>query len=196
MTRTAAPDPRPGAPSLRALASALVLVAVVGGATAATAPGASAEGTRFIPWTEAPPPAVVLNDLAGRPAVLADYRGKVVLVSFWATWCEFCREQMLAMQQLQQRLTGQPFEILAVNFAESPAKVRSYVKSLSVDFRVVLDPNQDAAKAWRVRVLPVSFVVGADGRPRYTVLGEFDWASDESVNTISQLLRQPPTAGR
>jgi len=106
-------------------------------------------------------------------------------VSFWATWCEFCRERMLAMQQLKQRLAGQPFEIVAVNFAESPTKVRDYVKSLSVDFRVVLDPNQDAVKAWRVRVLPVSFVVGADGRPRYTVLGEFDWASDDAVSTIS-----------
>jgi thiol-disulfide isomerase/thioredoxin len=184
MTRTPA-----GAPPLRALTRAVALVVLVAGVTAATAPGASAEATRFIPWTEAPPPAVVLNDLAGRPTAVADYRGKVVLVSFWATWCEFCREQMLAMQQLQQRLAGQPFEIVAVNYAESPTKVRSYVKSLSVDFRVVLDPNQDAVRAWRVRVLPVSFVVGADGRPRYTVLGEFDWASDEAVSTISQLLR-------
>jgi thiol-disulfide isomerase/thioredoxin len=158
------------------------------GAAAVAGPAGAAEGSRFIPWTEGPPGAVVLNDLAGRPTAMADYRGKVVLVSFWATWCEFCKEQMLAMQQLRQRLAGQPFEIVAVNFAESPAKVRQYVKSLSVDFPVLLDPNQDAARAWRVRVLPVSYVVGADGRPRYTVLGELDWASDDTVNTIRPLL--------
>ncbi|HEV8676756.1 MAG TPA: TlpA disulfide reductase family protein [Methylomirabilota bacterium] len=175
MTRTAA---------RRAVAMAVVGICATLAVRAATA----AEATRFIPWTDTPPPAVVLNDLAGRPSAMADYRGKVVLVSFWATWCEFCREQMLAMQQLKQRLAGQPFEIVAVNFAESPPKVREYVKSLAVDFPVVLDPNQDAAKAWRVRVLPVSFVVAADGRPRYTVVGEFDWASDEAINTLRQLL--------
>jgi thiol-disulfide isomerase/thioredoxin len=167
-----------------AVATVLALL----GATAAVAPAAPADDTRFVPWTAPPPPAVVLNDLAGRPVAMADHRGKVVLVSFWATWCEFCKEQMLAMQRLQQRLAGQPFEIVAVNFAESPAKVRDYVKSLSVGFRVLLDPNQDAVRAWGVRVLPVSFVVGPDGRPRYSVLGEFDWASDQAVTTIRRLL--------
>jgi thiol-disulfide isomerase/thioredoxin len=120
---------------------------------------------------------------------MADYHGKVVLVSFWATWCEFCREQMLAMRRLREQLAGQPFEIVAVNYGESPAKVREYVRSLSVDFPVMLDPSQEGARAWRVRVLPVSFVVATDGRPRYTVLGEFDWASDEALETIRELLR-------
>ncbi|OLA95451.1 MAG: hypothetical protein AUH20_06105 [Candidatus Rokubacteria bacterium 13_2_20CM_69_15_2] len=165
----------------------VALVAVC--ATFALPRAAHTEPTRFLPWTDAPPPSVVLNDLAGRPTPVAEYRGRVVLVSFWATWCEFCREQMLAMKQLRQRLAGRPFEIVAVNFGESPTRVREYVKSLSVDFPVVLDPNQDAVKAWRVRVLPVSFVVDADGRPRYSVLGEFDWASDEAVKTITELLR-------
>jgi thiol-disulfide isomerase/thioredoxin len=166
---------------------AAALAAAVLCATLAWRPGTAAE-SRFIPWTDAPPAAVVLNDLAGRPSTMADYRGKVVLVSFWASWCEFCREQMLAMRELKGRLAGQPFEIVAVNFAESPPKVREYVKSLSVDFPVVLDPNQDGARAWRVRVLPVSYIVGADGRPRYTVVGEFDWASDEALTTIRALL--------
>jgi hypothetical protein len=81
---------------------------------------------------------------------------------------------------------GQPFEIVAVNYGESPAKVREYVQSLSVEFPVILE---DGARAWRVRVLPVSFVVATDGRPRYTVLGEFDWASGKALETIRELLR-------
>jgi len=190
MTRTPVGVPtrgrRRGAPSIptRAVAVALAVVS----ATVAQPAAARGEASRFVPWTEGTPPAVVLNDVAGRPTAMADYRGKVVLVSFWATWCEFCREQMLAMQELKQRLAGQPFEIVAVNFAESPTKVREYVKSLPVDFRVALDPNQDAARAWRVRVLPVTYLVAGDGRPRYSILGVFDWASDEAVNTIRQLL--------
>src|SRR5262249_26955147 len=150
---------RPAAWRAAALAAAVLC------ATLAVRPAAGGETSRFIPWTDAPPAAVVLNDLAGRPTTMADYRGKVVLVSFWASWCEFCREQMLAMRELKGRLAGQPFEIVAVNFAESPPKVREYVKSLAVDFPVVLDPNQDGARAWRVRVLPGSYVCRADGRP-------------------------------
>ncbi len=177
--------------SARGAARALALLLAV----AAAAPGApsasAAAATRFLPWTEAPPAPVVLKDLAGRPTAMADYRGKVVVVAFWATWCEFCKEQMLAMQQLKRRLAGEPFEILAVNFAESPARVRRYLQALPVDLRVVLDPNQDAARAWHVRVLPVSYVVDAEGRPRYAVVGEFDWASDEAVTTIRQLLPSP-----
>lgn len=172
---------------MRGLARASLLAIAIGAAATVPAAGA-AEATRFIPWTDSPPAAVVLKDLDGRPASLADYRGKVVLVSFWATWCEFCKEQMLAMQQLKERLAGRPFDIVAVNFAESPVKVRQYVKGLAVDLRVFLDPDQDGARAWRVRVLPVSYLVGADGRPRYTVVGELDWASDDTVAVVSKLL--------
>jgi thiol-disulfide isomerase/thioredoxin len=112
----------------------------------------------------------------------------VVLVSFWATWCTFCREQMLAMQQLKQRLAGQPFDIVVVNFGESPRRVREYLKDLPVDLRVIMDPDQEAAKAWRVRVLPVNYLVGVDGRPRYTILGEFDWAGGEAMTMIRRLM--------
>jgi thiol-disulfide isomerase/thioredoxin len=162
----------------------LLLVAWLAAVPAAHA----AEASRFVPWMDGPPAPVVLSDITGRPATMADYRGKVVLVSFWATWCEFCREQMLAMQALKERLAGAPFEILAVNFAESPARVRDYAKTLPIDFRVVLDPNQDGAKAWRVRILPVSFLVGPDGQPRYSLIGVYDWASDEAVETVRRLL--------
>jgi len=179
----AATRPRLGGIRVGAVAALLMVVA---GATHSGR--TSAETSRFLPWTEAPPAAFALKDLAGRSTSMADYRGKVVLVSFWATWCEFCREQMLAMRRLREQLAGQPFEIVAVNYGESSAKVREYVRSLSVDFPVILDPSQEGARAWRVRVLPVSFVVAPDGRPRYTVLGEFDWASEEALETIRELL--------
>jgi thiol-disulfide isomerase/thioredoxin len=124
------------------LGAAAALFMAVAGATSSGS--ASAETSRFLPWTEAPPVAVILKDLAGRPTSITDYPGKVVIVSFWATWCEFCREQMLAMRRLREQLAGQPFEIVAANYGESPAKVREYVQSLSVEFPVILDPSQMA----------------------------------------------------
>jgi len=169
-----------------------LLATVIGLAwlVAAVRPAAAAEAPRFLPWTEPAPATIRLTDLTGRPFSMEDYGGKVVLVSFWATWCTFCREQMLAMHHLKQRLGGQPFDIVAVNFGESSRRVREYLKDIPVDLRVVMDPDQEAAKAWRVRVLPVNYLVGVDRRLRYFVLGEFDWAGDEALGMIRQLMSE------
>ncbi len=168
-----------------AVSAALALVCLA----AAVAPAAAAETSRFLPWTEASPAGLGLTDLGGHPVRIEDYRGKVLIVSFWATWCEFCREQMLAMHKLKARMAGQPFDIIAVNFGESPRHVRTHLGELPVgDLRVLMDPDETAAKGWRVRVLPVNYLVDPQGRTRYSVLGVFDWAGDEAVGMIKSLL--------
>ena len=77
-----------------------------------------------------------------------------------------------------------------MNYGESEAKVTAFFKSTGLDFAALLDPNQEAPKAWRVRVLPASFLVGRDGRVRYSVIGEIDWASDEALKTVARLCRR------
>jgi len=161
------------------MAAALLLVAS----------GTRAEPSRFLPWTESATPSLSLNDVAGRQHTLADYRGSVVLVNFWATWCEPCRDEMVSMRKLQERLAGRPFVTLLVNYGESGIRVSEFVKRESIAFPVLLDPNQDAPKPWRVRVLPSSFLVDADGRVRYSVIGELDWAGTDAVNIVQGLLR-------
>jgi thiol-disulfide isomerase/thioredoxin len=145
------------------------------------------EPSRFVPWTRETPP-LALKDLAGRTVSLDDHRGKVVLVNFWATWCEPCREEMPSLRALQQRLAGQPLEILAVNYGESPSRVKDFLARERVELTALLDPGQQTARAWRVRVLPGSFLVGRDGRVRFSVIGEIDWASEEAVKVVSGLL--------
>jgi thiol-disulfide isomerase/thioredoxin len=174
-------------PRRRGPLAAWILAAILC-ASGLTAPRGHSETARLLPWRDAKTPPLALNDLAGRPRALADYRGKVVLVNFWATWCEPCRDEMPSMQKLQERLAGRPFAILAVNYGESEARVSEFVKRAAVDFTVLLDPNQEAPRAWRVRVLPASFLVGADGRLRYSVVGELDWTGAEVVDTIRRLL--------
>jgi len=148
-----------------------------------------AEPGRFIPWKEPTTPALALSDLAGRPQTLADYRGSVVLVNFWATWCEPCRDELASMRTLQRELVGRPFVVLLVNFGETRLRVAEFVKHEAVSFPILLDPNRDAPRAWRVRVLPSSFLVDRDGRARYSIIGEIDWAGVDAVNTIRELLR-------
>jgi len=134
-------------------------------------------------------PAFSAPDLDGRPVSTASLRGKVVLVNFWATWCEPCRDEMPSMQKLEERLHGQPFVILGVNHGEAESRVREFAERMRIGFGILVDPTQDTAKAWRVRILPASFLVARDGRVRYRVIGEMDWASDEAVSVVRALLR-------
>ena len=150
-------------------------------------PGGQADEGRFVPWKESKAPPLALRDLAGRQHALADYRGKVVLVNFWATWCEPCREEMPSMQRLKQHFAGRPFAILAVNYGESDIRAGDFLKRSLLDLTVLLDPGQDASRAWRVRVLPASFLVGADGRVRYSVIGEIDWMSSPAIEMVRGL---------
>jgi thiol-disulfide isomerase/thioredoxin len=169
----------------RAAGIFLALLALGGGLAGPAAPG---EPNRFLPWQGASP-ALALRDLAGRPHALADYRGKVVLVAFWATWCDRCKEEMPAMHRLKQRLAGRPFEVLAVNFGESRSRAGEYLKTHRIEgYPVLMDPNMEAVRAWKVRILPVGFLVGPDGQVRYTVLGEMDWNTDEVTSRITALL--------
>jgi len=135
-------------------------------------------------------PPLALADVEGRPYRLDDYRGKVVLVNFWATWCEPCREEMPSMNRLRASLAGRPFEVLAVNLAESESRVRRFVEQLPLEFPVLMDRDGAAAKSWRTRLLPSSFLVGPDGRIRYSVVGGMDWSQDEARRAVLALM--PP----
>jgi peroxiredoxin len=168
-----------------ALAAAVAWLLWIAGATPG---GSGADESRFLPWKGAATPALELHDLSGRPHALADYRGQVVLINFWATWCEFCKDEVASMKKLQDQLAGRPLAILFVNYGESPSKVRAYAAHLSADARVLRDPDREAARAWRVRVIPSSFLVDAEGRVRYSVIGNLDWATEESVKTVRALL--------
>lgn len=164
-------------------------------ALALAAPLAGAQELR--PWRGGAAPPLALQDLEGRAHRLEDYRGKVVLVNFWATWCDPCRAEMPAMNQLRASLAGRPFAVLAVNLAESESRIRRFMEQVPLDFVVLLDRDSGAAKAWKARVLPVSFVLDAGGRIRYSALGEIDWAQDGVRKAILALMPRdviPPRA--
>ena len=142
------------------------------------------------PWAGGATPALVLQDLEGRSHSLESYRGKVVLINFWATWCEPCREEMPSIDRLRKSLDGRPFVVLAVNLAEPPSRIRGYLQKVPLGFSVLLDRDTAVAKAFKARILPATFIVGPDGKIRYSYVGELDWSQEKVHRTIAALL--PP----
>ena len=98
------------------------------------------------------------------------------------------------MNRLRASLAGRPFEVLAINLAESEPRIRRFLEQLPLDFPVLMDRDGAAAKRWQARVLPVSFLIGPDGRIRYSVVGELDWMQESVHRAIASLL--PPAAPR
>jgi peroxiredoxin len=165
-----------------------VIASILRGALLCFAVAAPSHAAELKPWTGGATPGLELRALDGRAHRLADYRGTVVLVNFWATWCEPCRDEMPSMQRLKEHLAGRPFAVLAVNLDEPEARIRKFLAQMTTDFTVLLDPGRNAAKAWNARILPASFVIGTDGRIRYGVVGEIDWGRDSVVSRVVELL--------
>lgn len=140
-------------------------------------------------WSGGPAPALELQDLQGQPHRLADYRGRVVLVNFWATWCEPCRDEMPSIERLRQSLKGKPFEVLAVNVGEPASRIERFREKLPMSFTLLLDRDTKTAKAWKARILPASFLIGRDGRVRYAHYGEIDWSGPAARGKVDELLQ-------
>jgi thiol-disulfide isomerase/thioredoxin len=148
----------------------------------------AAYGGELKPWTGGATPSLSLKDPEGKAHDLAAYRGKVVLVNFWATWCAPCREEMPSMQALRERLAGKPFEVLAVNLMESEEKIAAFREAELIDLPVLMDRDGAAAKRWKVRMLPISFVIDRRGAIRYQLLGEANWTSRDISSAIERLI--------
>jgi thiol-disulfide isomerase/thioredoxin len=164
-------------------------------AFAATSAGA-AEEPPLRAWTQGATPPLALNDLAGAAVDLRKLEGRVVVVNFWATWCEPCIAEMPSLQRVRERLRGQPLEVLAVNYAESPEKVKAFLRKSRIDLPVLLDPSKEAADAWKAKGLPMTFIVDRAGKVRYWVFGERDWNGGETLATLEKLIAEPRHAGR
>ena len=135
------------------------------------------------------PPALKLIGLDGREYDLSQYRRRVVLVNFWATWCPPCVRELPSMQRLKKKLSDKPFEILTVNISEEEETIRAFIRDqVKVDLPILLDRDGAAMKRWKVYVFPSSFVLGPEGRILYGAYGELTWDSETIVRTIESLL--------
>jgi peroxiredoxin len=157
-------------------------------ALAALLPAPSRAAEPLAPWPGGPTPELRARTLDGKEIRLADFRGRTVIVNFWATWCAPCVAEMPALQRLRDRLASTGVEVIAVNFQENAARIRPFVEQAGLTFPVVRDHDGTLRAAWKVNVFPASFVVAPDQRIRFSAAGEVDW-SDPRVESRLRGLR-------
>ena len=163
----------------------LVLGAVL--ALAATQTFAQA-GFDVQPWPASKPaPQLAGFDAAGKALALTSLRGQAVVINFWASWCEPCREEMPSLAQLARAHTGK-LHVLAVNYKESPVAVAQFVATTDLELPTLRDPDGALARAWGIRVFPSTVLIGADGRVRSVVRGSLDWNGAAAEPLIAPLL--------
>jgi peroxiredoxin len=130
-----------------------------------------------LPKVEAPN--FILPDLSGKPLALSDFRGKVVFVTFWTTWCPSCREDLQTIQKLYNDSDKEKFVILAVNLQEKRNEIKAFAEKHGFTFPILLDGANEVGRKYVVRAIPVTFLVDQEGNVVAKVLGVREWKWDD-----------------
>jgi peroxiredoxin len=169
--------------TLAILLASIVLGTLLAGCDRPTGNGAAISVGQVVPD-------FTLKDLEGRSGNLSDYRGKVVFLNFWATWCPPCREEMPAMERLNAVFEGKEFVMLAVNVEKDLEPVRAFLSQNPHSFAVLLDQQASVQNAYGVFRFPETFLLDKEGRLVERFLGARDWSSVEFMKRISSMTGQ------
>ena len=131
-----------------------------------------------------------LMDLTKKTVKLSDYKGKVVFLNFWATWCKPCKEEMPSMELLYNAMKGKDFEMIAVSIDRDIAKVEPFIKDLKLSFPVLLDFMGKADRRYKLTGVPETYIIDQNGVIVEKILGPRDWTRPESLQTILELLKK------
>jgi len=144
-----------------------------------------------------PAPNFALVDLSGNTHRLSDFRGKVVFLNLWTTWCPPCRMEMPAMQALYRRMKGRDFVMLAVSSDEDGARaVAPFVKELGLSFPVLLDPAGRVSARYGISGYPETFVISREGDIIKHFIGPADWQSPAMETYFLKLLARESGSAR
>ena len=124
---------------------------------------------------------------------IADYRGEVVLLNIWATWCAPCRIEMPSMQRLQERLGPKGLRIVAVSVDDPgmEAKIRAFAEEYRLTFEILHDAPGAIRAQYRTTGVPETFILGRDGTIRRWIIGADDWSSPAKIAYFERLLAEP-----
>jgi thiol-disulfide isomerase/thioredoxin len=130
---------------------------------------------------------ITLSDTTGRPVSLSEFRGKIVFINFWTTWCLACVIEMPSMEKLHQRFKDKDFIMVAINLQESAARVKQFYEEYKLTFTALLDITGDVGAALGIRSIPTTFILDKNGRIIGKALGPREWESKKSIALFEYL---------
>jgi thiol-disulfide isomerase/thioredoxin len=137
------------------------------------------------PGTE--PLEITLNDPFGRPVSLSEFRGKIVFINFWTTWCLACVIEMPSMEKLHQKFKDKDFVMVAINLQESASKIKQFYKEYKLTFTTLLDSTGDVGAGLGIRSIPTTFILDKKGRIIGKALGPREWEGEKSIALFEYL---------
>jgi peroxiredoxin len=158
--------------------------------------GLGACNTKKAPQVGDMAPDFALEDLEGELRRLSDFRGRVVLINFWATWCPPCVDEMPSLQKLHDALSDKGLVVLAVSVDERYSDIEEFVGTFQLRFPIVHDAGKRTSREFQTFRYPESFIVDRDGRIRSKVIGARDWVAPTVIRDFVALLSEPETGER
>ncbi len=135
-------------------------------------------------------PDFLLHDINGEEQKLQDYRGKVLVVNFWATWCPPCREEMPSLERARDMLRDDGVAVITIDVGEKPAAIERFLKRSPLSLPILLDSDTETASQWGAKGLPTTLIVDRQGRFSYIAIGGREWDSPEILATIRTLAKE------
>jgi peroxiredoxin len=136
----------------------------------------------------APPVEISLLDIHDKQVTLADFKGKIVFLNFWTTWCFECRIEMPLMEKLHKRFKGKDFAVVAVNLREPATRVKNFFEENKLTFTALLDSKGKIGSQFGVRAVPTTFILDKDGGIIGKVFGSREWTSQKSFDLFEHLI--------
>jgi peroxiredoxin len=167
---------------------------VVGKTTDAREHLFEAMGLAKVPSKMAPDFTLANSD--GQQVSLQQYRGQVVFLNFWATWCIPCREEMPALERLHQTYHAQGLAIISIDLKESAEQVKAFFQKHELSFPALLDQSGSVFRDYLVAGMPTTYLIGRDGTLLARGVGGRDWLRAEALQLIKELLKPAPAVHR
>lgn len=136
----------------------------------------------------APPVEISLLDLHEKQVTLADFKGKIVFLNFWTTWCPECRIEMPLMEKLHKRFQGEDFAMVAVNLREPATRVKDFFDKHKLTFTALLDSKGKISSRFGIRAVPTTFILDKEGGIIGKVFGSREWNSQKSFDLFEHLI--------
>jgi thiol-disulfide isomerase/thioredoxin len=141
-----------------------------------------------IKMVQALPVEIRLKDLNGKPVSLSDFRGKIVFLNFWTTWCYACRIEMPDMEKLHQKFKNTDFEMVTINLQESVSQVKQFFKDFKLTFTALLDSDGGVGALFMITAIPTTFILDKKGIIIGKVMGPREWDSKAAIALFENLI--------